>query len=159
MEERRVVSKSLSLALTEGFRELSEEEKGKLRYVGPGNARIFRDEQNHILLSFAWKKIPLFSAFILSNQDLAEQTEKTVSKAMREFGYACEGFVTHTLQRREAKGFRFGYVVQDTAMRGESLLCKKKSGICYLHAYWRQESAEKAEEIWKNVLESARWEG
>ena len=146
----------VKLIYPEGFRLLSEEERGRLRMLEEGPGLSLSDPARHMLLSLGWTRLNPLSG-LLGAYDLAKNMESRVSRAMAPYGYRREGFGSRNVGGREASGFRYEYTAENVPMYGESYALKEGRTLYYFHLYARQELKEESLPLWGRLLEEARW--
>lgn len=146
----------LKLIYPEGFRPLSEEERGRLRMLEEGPGLSLSDPQRHMLVSLGWTRLNPLSRLFKADE-LAKNMESRVSRAMSPYGYRRESFGSRSVGGREAAGFRYSYTAESVPMYGESYALKDGRTLYYFHLYARQELKEESLPLWEQLLEEARW--
>ena len=149
------INGELLLTLPDGFRTLSGEERRKLTYIGGDDWPGFSDPERHVLLTAGWKRIPLFSAWLLSAKDLAKNTEKQLRAAMQPFGYRLLGFAEQAAAGGRMPAFRYAYEKEGVGMRAEACVLKRGRTVYWLYYYEREALEDPA--LRDSILGSARF--
>ncbi len=152
MENKRV--KDLQISFEEGFRQLSEEEMKQARFINEGDEGVvMRDDEKHMVVSAAYKKVSGIALAFLKEEEIVENTQKQFEKMMQPFDYHLDEYVTKQGQMT-LHGFEYTYLAQGTGMRGASFVIKDKKGLYYLHFYMREALKEESHQIMDAILES-----
>ena len=128
-----------------------------MRFTEEGQGECLSDPERHMIVSAAWKKIGGFSALLLNDKDLTKQMERNIGSSMRVFGYRAGGAVKRTVGGRQAEGFCYTYIAQDTAMYGESLVLRSGKTLYYFHLYAREALKEDSLPVWEALLAGTEW--
>jgi len=150
------MDQTLTFAIPEGFRAMSDEELNGLDHYGEKPEWCIFDPERHIMLSCARRKSG-FAARLLKAKEVAKNMEVQIKRAMKSYGYELKGFLTEEMGGETADGFVYTYTAQDTAMVGESISLKRANIFYYFHAYWRAEGPD-AKPVLREIFSSFKWE-
>jgi hypothetical protein len=127
---RAVVNWEASVDVPEGFRILGKEELDRL-YVDSNPDRWgMADDDRGMIFCIYWHMSGALVSSLASAKDVCRSTEKKLSKGLRGYGYALEGFYRREVCGMEAHGFRHSY-----AANGVERICEvtvfKRGRVCY----------------------------
>ena len=148
----------MNITCTGGFRALDDEEKQELDFYGGAADLCLRDPDRHIMISIACKQVNPLALLILSEKELAKQTEKVMAGVMKPYGYVFREFITKQIDGKKAEGYRCDYLAQDTEMSGMTLCLKRNKAIYYLYAYFRRSAEEESLKAVEELLDQIRWD-
>ncbi|MDO4803597.1 MAG: hypothetical protein Q4A32_02100 [Lachnospiraceae bacterium] len=154
---RFLLNDELSIQVPEGFHVMDESEVSAFKLFREAPNWSISNSNQHMVLTVSWKKSG-FAALLLGAKDVAQKMEPQVRKAMEQYGYALEGFVTEELGGRKAEGFAYSYRAKDIDMVGETLSVKKGKTFCYIHCYMRESMREESRKILDEIFRAVRWE-
>ena len=154
--ERTVLNGKFILSYPEEFQRMEESDLRKLTFL-QAPAIALRDSDRHMVITAGWKKAGI-ACLMLSTEEIAGKTEKTIRAAMAEFGYQLEGFSRRMIGGRKAEGFRYRYTARDVGMIGESFVMKNRGSVYNIHLYTRDGLLYENLPSWESILDSIRWE-
>ncbi|MBR3228097.1 MAG: hypothetical protein IKF68_06085 [Erysipelotrichaceae bacterium] len=150
-----VFNNEMKLCFPEGFRMFTEEEMKKQNFIKEGPGNCLKDEERHIVISVAWKKVGLLGRLVRP-EEAVRSMEKQIAAPMKDYAYSLEDFMNKRVGDTDMYGFRYSYRVQDTGMTGESFILEKDRTFYYLHVYYRTEIKE-SRKVWDDILCSLEW--
>ena len=154
MKEIRL--KDVLFQIPDGFERLSEDEVRKLNMAEEGDeGAVFRNEEEHMIVSLGYKKINGFSALMLSEAEMLDHMAKQTASLMRGFAYRETERRSDGFCGRQIPGFGYTYEVSDIQMYGRSYLMKEKSDCHYLHFYFRKEGYDEGNRLVETILKNA----
>ena len=148
----------MSVVLTEGFRVMDEEEKKQLNFYGEAADLCLKDEEKHILMCMASKKVNPLAILIINEKDLIRQTEKVMAGAMKPYGYGFKEYLSRDIGGRKAQGYLYDYLAEDIEMSGETFCLKKDKAIYYIYAYFRRSLEDESLKAIDVLLDQISWD-
>ena len=95
---------------------------------------------------------------MLSERDVARQTEKIIAQAIRESGFEFIDFVSEEISGREAEGFLYEYKADDIDMAGKTLCLKKAKAFYFIYCYYRKALEKESLETIRQVFDTISWD-
>ncbi|MBO6053220.1 MAG: hypothetical protein J6Q17_05745 [Clostridia bacterium] len=140
----------------DGFHVLTDEERSGMHTPWKGPWTGIRDPERHILVTAGVRQAGWLASLLLSARDLADRTEKQISRAMAPYGYRAGDRVERMIAGERAFGFRYAYDADGIAMCAESCVLKQRGKIYDLHLYAREAAKDESLAVWETILSSAR---
>ena len=150
--------REMNVSCIEGFRVLSEEEMNQMNFINGAPDLCILDPEKHILMNFASSKGNILISAMLSERDVARQTEKIIAQAMRESGFEFIDFVSEEISGREAEGFLYEYKADDIDMSGKVLCLKKAKAFYFIYCYYRKALEKESLETIRRVFDTISWD-
>ena len=147
----------LKLTFPEGFREMSQAERGNLTMIAEGPGSCLTDPERHIIVSVGWRPLGRWTSLILSAKDAAKNMAGSIRNAMAPYGCRVTRASGKRIDGEGAEGVCFDYTVQEIGMYGESYVVKRDRVFYYLHVYVREEAKGESLNLWEEILSTAKW--
>ena len=147
---------SLHFSFPDTFQKMSEKETQQLRMDPSGPSVSLRDEGRHIIVSLGHRRAGLLAA-ILNSKDLIKNTQSQIASVMQPFDYRLTGYQDRVLAGKITPSFQYTYLAKGIQMVGECCVLKADKTIYYLHCYVRQSGMEEGIQLFKEILETARF--
>ena len=147
------IGKRFRLLCPEGFREMSEQERGALNMMGQGDTLCLTNEEGHMVVSMGWKDVNAVSAFLLRIIRPVTSVEASVNQAMAPYGYRKETGLTRQIGGQDAQGFRFTYTA-GVPMVGESYVIREGRSLTFFHVYVRAAQRSEGLAQWNRLLDA-----
>ena len=155
--ENMLINNEMNIEFPEGFRLLSAEETGKMRFYDGAEGIVFSDDDRHMKVSIGYKKSG-FASMMLSAAEVARNGEKKIREPMKAYGYRLEEWLEKEPDGKKASGFRYDYTAQETGMTGEFYVIKSGKTFYYLSFYARTARKEENLKVWNEILASIRFQ-
>ena len=152
-----VFGDKLILSFPDGFHLMDDAEKRNLHFFNDNSGECMIDPERHMLISIGFRSLGGIPAILLSANDIAKNTEKTIRKMMIENNYQLSRFTSGIVGKEKAGGFCYCYESQGIEMYGESYVVKHGRDCFYLNLYARKELLTDSLDTWGKILSSAKW--
>lgn len=149
---KAILNSEFEITYPDTFHIMDDREMEEANYYGEKPKLCLKDPENHIIISFAFKKYGALAAALAGQKGTAESMQKKVSALMKNYGYSLTGFCTQKAGEYTADGFDYRYDAQGISMAAKSLVLKTGRTYYYIHCYYRQELADESLKIIDDML-------
>ena len=148
------INDKFQLACPEGFRPMTKHERTQLRIAEEGDILCLTNEEEHMTVSVGWKDINVAAGLILHLIRPVKSVEAGVARSMNPYGYMRDTYLTRQIGGQKAEGFRYSYVVGDTAMIGETYVIRQMRSLTFFHMYLRAANRDNGLVQWNKLLDA-----
>ena len=152
--ETVLVNGEISMNCPDGFQIMSEEELTAL-YTNYGPARWGAwNKESRVILAVEWERRMSLLLRFTDSKRIAENNEKLMRRAYRDYGYVPGGFFSRKVGGLDATGYRFTYRLGDVSQSAESVLLKLERRIYRFSCVGRTEDEAENRKLFGEILDS-----
>ena len=152
-----VINQELALDWPESFHELSMQELKDMSISAPDEGFAIRNNDNHMLVSIHWKKLPFFLSLMADPKENMKSTEAMMRKGLEKNDYELIETTEKHAAGETLPGFVYEYTVRDSRQYSEALFLKHKNHIYAIYCYGRKDHREEDEPVFEDMLRSLQF--
>lgn len=152
------ISNELSASYPDSFHVMSEEEIKQHCYYQQAPQWSIYDEQQHVLISVAYKKSNFLINKLTNTESLTKNMEGVLAKQLAGNDFQYDKFTNRDIDGITAYGVEYDYTVQELGMHACSYILNSKKNLYYIHAYVRQENKEESLKTVNEILDGFKWQ-
>ncbi len=156
--EQFTVNNEMKFECPDGFRILSEEEVRQMNSLGGAPAYVLKNEDKHIIVSFACKEENGLAAMMVNAKDMVKKMADSLKKANQPYGYQQAEYFSRKFGSEKAEGLCYSYTVQGIGMNAQAMTVKHGKTFYYVYVYYRKSLKEESLPVIEEVLNSVTFE-
>ncbi|MBQ6655050.1 MAG: hypothetical protein IJM79_05945 [Erysipelotrichaceae bacterium] len=157
--EKILLNDALQLTVPDGFRRLNGEEIGKFNFANEAPGCVLENEECHLIVSLAWRKVNALLSRLISVRELAARMADYIANADKDYGHQPGEHFTGTVAGEKAAGFDYSYTVDDTAMDARVIITRHRGHFYYMYFYFRSASRQESLKLAEGIVSSMNWQG
>ena len=141
---KAVINNEVLLSYPEGFEEMDRKALKEAFLDDNPNRWGIKDEKRHMLVTVLWNRTNMITAMITGPSTIADSVEHKMKTSLNKSRYKFGGFERKKVSGRNANGFTYEYVLEDTEQIGEVLVFQNVNCYYTLYTYALKENRQAA---------------
>ena len=154
---KAIINDEVILSYPDGFEEMDREQLREAFLDDNPNRWGIKDEKRHMLITVLWNRTNMITAMITGPGTIADSAEHKMKTSLSKSRYKLGGFEKKKISGRNANGFTYEYVLEDTEQIGEVLVFQNVNCYYTLYAYALKQNKKAARVVIDSIESSIRF--